>query len=381
MARAKGGSSPVTAFVEQFTPSDGDFGAAIQQFLALKPELKPVHFLPLSGSTMLVAFADKDDELIKNSYQFASPTIPSAASAPSERNSVVIALRNNSGSTIVKGRLVAVAGFDAIAGRPTVRLADKDDPPGRPAVGVTTADVANGANFDALVVGTLTGVDTSAFALTDQLVLGDLGVFARPPLDVGGITTGEVQYVGSVSRVSATDGEIIVSVVQAMDVVTVDEEGALQGTNGTPSATNRYVTDSDPRLDPSSPSSASLKVLQFAFTHTSGSASTGTLSFTPKAALYIGTVVNANGTHLLTGFATGTGTLAKSAGFGVTVQVSSAVHRINSDNDSIAGGLSTTFGGTSHSEDLDVTMFGMTGIELSWSSGVTTHNGFLLVLG
>jgi hypothetical protein len=58
---------------------------------------------------------------------------------------------------------------------------------------------------------------------------------------------------------SATDGDLAVfdgtsgkhlkdTGAKAVDVPSDDEKAALAGTNGTPSVTNKYVTDSDPRL-------------------------------------------------------------------------------------------------------------------------------------
>lgn len=158
---------------------------------------------------------------------------------------VTAAVRNESGSTIAKGKLVAVTGYSIPHLRPLVGLADKDTASLRPAVGITSAAIADNANGDVLVVGTLTGVDTSAFSLTDQLVLATNGNFSRPPPDVSPFT-GEVQNIGSVSRVDAVDGEIVIS-IDGLTPVTAAQVFALVGTNGTPGDLNRYVTNSDPR--------------------------------------------------------------------------------------------------------------------------------------
>lgn len=162
-------------------------------------------------------------------------------------NTVTKPVRNETGVTILKGRLVAVVGFSVAEDRVLVDLADKDTPALRPAVGVTTADFPNNTNANMLVSGPLVGVDTSAFALTDQLVLGNAGAFSRPPRDVGPTFTGEIQNVGSVARVDAVVGDIAMT-VDGLENAKASEFFALQGTNGPPSDTNRYVTDSDLRL-------------------------------------------------------------------------------------------------------------------------------------
>lgn len=155
-------------------------------------------------------------------------------------------VRNETGATIPKHKLVSVSGFSVPEDRPLVEKADKDDPAKRPAVGITTGAVPNNSNADVLVIGQLVGFDTSSFSLTDQLVLGDDGDLVRPPPDNAAFT-GEVQYVASVERVSAVDGRLVVNVFQALDVTTGDQVFALQGTSGAPSNANRYVTDADPR--------------------------------------------------------------------------------------------------------------------------------------
>lgn len=124
---------------------------------------------------------------------------------------VTAPVRNESGSTLTKGTCVAVSGFSVPESRPLVVAADKDDPAKRPGIAMLTADLLNNSNTDGLVVGRIVGVDTSAFSLTDSLVLGNAGAFVRPPPDTLPFT-GEFQSIGSVSRVGAADGEIIVMV-------------------------------------------------------------------------------------------------------------------------------------------------------------------------
>lgn len=128
---------------------------------------------------------------------------------------VYVAIRNNTGSTIAKGKLVVQNGSFA-AGIPTVVLADKDSATLRPALGVTTEAILTATTGRALVVGTLIGVDTSAWSITDNLVLGNSGNFIRPYPVGGGLTTGNAQPVGSVQLVNATTGEISVNVSSEM---------------------------------------------------------------------------------------------------------------------------------------------------------------------
>jgi hypothetical protein len=157
----------------------------------------------------------------------------------------IITCRNETGSTIPKGTLVASAGWSGTYGCSYLVVADKDDGDKRPAIGITSAAIADSTNGPVLISGVLDGLDTSAFAVTDQLVLGSAGAFSRPPPDVDPFT-GEIQNVASVVRVHATDGQVIL-IPDGLNVVTASQVFALTGTSGTPSKTNKYVTDSDAR--------------------------------------------------------------------------------------------------------------------------------------
>lgn len=151
---------------------------------------------------------------------------------------------NQTGDVLRKSRLVAPDGY--ASGLITVTYADKDNPALRPAIGITAADILDGYSGQIIVTGIVENVNTIAFSLTDQIVLGDDGYFVRPPPD--NITfTGEVQKIGSVLRVDENFGIIEVDCAPGLDVVTASQIFALEGTDGTPSGANPYVTDSDPR--------------------------------------------------------------------------------------------------------------------------------------
>lgn len=159
---------------------------------------------------------------------------------------VTKSIRNESGSPIAKGKLLYAVGWSVDEQRALVGLADKDDAAKRPALGMSLETIANNSNSEALVNGLLQGVNTSAYSLTDQLVLGDAGGWSRPPPDVDPFT-GEVQNIGQVTRIDAVDGHVLVN-IDGLLPVTADQIFALVGTSGTPSKTNKYVTNADPRM-------------------------------------------------------------------------------------------------------------------------------------
>jgi len=132
-----------------------------------------------------------------------------------ESRIVRISLRNESGSSIPKGILVAVSGFNGTEERPTVVIADKDDAAKRPVLAVTEATIANNTNFEGLVIGILTGLNTSSFSENDQLTLGDAGAVSRPPPDIDPFT-GEIQLVGSSVRIDATNGSVFFNLASGL---------------------------------------------------------------------------------------------------------------------------------------------------------------------
>jgi hypothetical protein len=77
-------------------------------------------------------------------------------------------------------------------------------------------------------------------------VLGNDGYLVRPPPDNSPFT-GEVQNIGSTARIDAVDGYVMIG-IDGQEVVTAEEVFALAGTYGTPGPTNKYVTDTDPRV-------------------------------------------------------------------------------------------------------------------------------------
>ncbi len=150
-------------------------------------------------------------------------------------------LRNETGGSLPKGTLVAVTGFSIAEGRPTIAVADKDDSNARPAVAALEAVVANNTNFEGLVLGLMAGLDTSAFSVNDQLVLGDAGAVSRPPPDVDPFT-GEIQLVGSVIRDDASNGSIYFTLSSGLLPMTAAQFFSVREISPTGGVTGGEVT-------------------------------------------------------------------------------------------------------------------------------------------
>jgi len=102
--------------------------------------------------------------------------------------------KNASGSTLLKGKVVAISG---VSGNETlVDLADADDVAVRPAFGLVFADANNNAACEVVTFGNLSGLNTSAFTEGDTLyvstVAGEL---------VNVAPTGEAADIQNIGRV------------------------------------------------------------------------------------------------------------------------------------------------------------------------------------
>ena len=112
--------------------------------------------------------------------------------------------KNASGSTLLKGKVVAITG---VSGNETlVSLADADNVAARPAFGLVFADANNNAVCEVVTFGNLTGLNTSAFTEGDTLYVSTVA---------GGLVnvapTGEaaaIQNIGRVIRSHASAGII-----------------------------------------------------------------------------------------------------------------------------------------------------------------------------
>lgn len=122
-----------------------------------------------------------------------------------------IHVRNTSGDALAAGTAVYATGPVGDTERVTVSACDPTDPAKMPAIGLLQTSLSNNGNGDALVLGELRPFNTSAFLIRDRLYVGAGGALtATIP------TSGLVQSVGSVARVNAQTGTILVGIGAAM---------------------------------------------------------------------------------------------------------------------------------------------------------------------
>jgi hypothetical protein len=120
----------------------------------------------------------------------------------------VVLVYNGSGSTITKGKVVAVSG--AQGQRPSVVLADADtESLSAPTLGVTAEDIANGAEGFVATFGVIRGIDTSAFTAGDDVYLSQTagGFTATRPS-----APAHTVFLGWVVKVNASSGELFLNI-------------------------------------------------------------------------------------------------------------------------------------------------------------------------
>ena len=147
-------------------------------------------------------------------------------------------VKNETGGTLTKGTLVYVTGISG--DKPTVAPADSTSASHMPAVGVLDENIADDAEGRMLIVGKLSGVDTSAFAEGDTVYVNGSGQFTnvRPTSE-----TELVQNMGFVTKVHATQGGMIIyGSGRSNDVPNLDTGHVFIG-NGPGYDTRQLTTD------------------------------------------------------------------------------------------------------------------------------------------
>jgi hypothetical protein len=148
---------------------------------------------------------------------FAGLTITGSAavSIPHIHGSIAgnfyIHVRNDSGGQLTAGTAVYAANSVGDTDRIRVAACDPTDPTKMPAIGILEATLAANGDGDAVTLGELRPFNTGGYALGDELYVGPGGALvATIP------TSGQVQHVGSVARVSANTGTIVIGIGAGM---------------------------------------------------------------------------------------------------------------------------------------------------------------------
>ena len=121
------------------------------------------------------------------------------------------------GEALNKGDPVYISGYHQGTATAIVSRADAEDENKMPAVGVMDADLAHNASGHMVINGLITNLNTAAYAVNDELYVGEGGGLSDVPNNVQG------QHVARVERSNANNGSIIVAI------------GEMGSSGGTPS--------------------------------------------------------------------------------------------------------------------------------------------------
>jgi hypothetical protein len=138
-------------------------------------------------------------------------------------------IRNNTGATLTKGTIVYISG--ATGNKPTVSKAiATGDSTSAQTFGFVQENIANNANGYVVVIGDLTGVDTSAFTEGDQLYLSSTtaGAFTSTKQ----YAPNHLVYVGIVTRSHPTLGQIEVNIQNGYEMDELHNVAAQSPSNG-----------------------------------------------------------------------------------------------------------------------------------------------------
>lgn len=123
-----------------------------------------------------------------------------------EADEIHIQIRNESGSTMTKGQLVYISGYNVGLDRTLVSLADSSSSSTMPMLAmINDSDILNNASGHATVSGRVFDIDTSAFSVGDSVYVSTTpGLLSTRPAG----TTDQVQRIGIVLRSQANNGVI-----------------------------------------------------------------------------------------------------------------------------------------------------------------------------
>jgi len=135
---------------------------------------------------------------------------------------VHVQIRNESGGTINRGDAVFISGYSVGQDLPLVQLADASGVATMEVFGIVAdSSIANNANGDVLILGRISGFDTSSFSVGDELFVSNVGTTGNTLTSTRPTGTDLIQAIGEVLRSNATLGVLEVIIAHEADLPNV----------------------------------------------------------------------------------------------------------------------------------------------------------------
>lgn len=213
--------------------SSADFQAPLSGTGIVKSTAGTISYLTDNSTNWNTAFNDKINSAAVTGSGTNTLTLTQqdagTITATWVNGTLIREIRNNTGATLTKGTIVYISG--ATGNKPTVTKAiATGDTSSAQTFGFVQENIANNANGYVVVVGDLTGVDTSAFAEGAQLYLSatTAGTFT----DVKQYAPNHLVYVGIVTRAHPTLGQIEVNIQNGYELDELHNVAAQSPSNG-----------------------------------------------------------------------------------------------------------------------------------------------------
>ena len=213
--------------------SSADFQATLSGTGIVKSTAGTISYLTDNSANWNTAFNDKINSAAVTGSGTNTLTLTQqdagTITATWVNGTLIREIRNNTGATLTKGTIVYISG--ATGNKPTVTKAiATGDTSSAQTFGFVQESIANNANGYVVVVGDLTGVDTSAFAEGAQLYLSatTAGTFT----DVKQYAPNHLVYVGIVTRAHPTLGQIEVNIQNGYELDELHNVAAQSPSNG-----------------------------------------------------------------------------------------------------------------------------------------------------
>jgi hypothetical protein len=179
-----------------------------------------------NGAAVWSAAIAGGGDMLKSVYDTDNDGIVDSA------ETVQIIVRNSTGSTLTKGQVVYLSG--ATGNRPNAVLAKADsEATSSKTIGIVVANIANNADGQIAVSGTLHNLDTSAFTAGDAVWLSAAtagAITVTPPAEPN-----HTVFIGYIARAHPTLGRIVIAIQNGYEL------NELHGVSITTPATDDYL--------------------------------------------------------------------------------------------------------------------------------------------